>query len=381
MPAATSLPAMLSQLLIAFTIEFDNEFERQMGEAGYPGARLSLIVWANLMRFVGEGLSVSDLTAAALAPANRIKAELGCLERWGVITLVQDLAHRRAGWGTGRGIRADWIARLTSKGLTASNIWPPLALAIQQKWETRFGADEIKTLRNSLHEIVTQLDIELPEGLPAGLEKNEAKYPPRVTRTPTDLPLPALLSQLLLAFRLEFERESPTSLALCANALRVLGDESIPAREIPVRTGASPETSGIGWQLKPYITITPGLARNQGQLVRLSPRGLIAQHKYYELTAEIEQRWNASFGAKQSDRLIAILRTLLDHRNLAEGLIPPKGTARAGEQTPALGRRDVGVAARQRLRDLVSQTEAFVRDPAGTLPHYPLWDMNRGFGP
>ena len=21
------------------------------------------------------------------------------------------------------------------------------------------------------------------------------------------------------------------------------------------------------------------------------------------------------------------------------------------------------------------------RDPAGTLPHYPLWDMNRGFGP
>jgi hypothetical protein len=27
------------------------------------------------------------------------------------------------------------------------------------------------------------------------------------------------------------------------------------------------------------------------------------------------------------------------------------------------------------------QTETFVCDPAGTLPHYPLWDMNRGFGP
>jgi hypothetical protein len=46
-----------------------------------------------------------------------------------------------------------------------------------------------------------------------------------------------------------------------------------------------------------------------------------------------------------------------------------------------LGRVDVGPAARQRKRDLVIQTEAFVRDPAGTLPHYPLWDMNRGFGP
>jgi hypothetical protein len=33
------------------------------------------------------------------------------------------------------------------------------------------------------------------------------------------------------------------------------------------------------------------------------------------------------------------------------------------------------------MRDLVNQTEAFVRDPLGTLPHYPLWDMNRGFGP
>jgi mono/diheme cytochrome c family protein len=32
------------------------------------------------------------------------------------------------------------------------------------------------------------------------------------------------------------------------------------------------------------------------------------------------------------------------------------------------------------MRDLVAQTKAFVRDPAGTLPHYPLRDMNRGFG-
>ena len=66
---------------------------------------------------------------------------------------------------------------------------------------------------------------------------------------------------------------------------------------------------------------------------------------------------------------------------LSEGLLPPPGTVRAGGQAPALGRRDVGVAARQRMRDLVAQTEAFVRDPAGTLPHYPAWDMNRGFGP
>ena len=40
------LSALLSQVLVAFTVEFDNEFERQMAEAGYPGARLSLVVWS-----------------------------------------------------------------------------------------------------------------------------------------------------------------------------------------------------------------------------------------------------------------------------------------------------------------------------------------------
>ncbi len=66
---------------------------------------------------------------------------------------------------------------------------------------------------------------------------------------------------------------------------------------------------------------------------------------------------------------------------LSEGLDPPAGVARAGASVPSLGRRKVGVAARKRLRELVIQTEDFVRDPVGTLPHYPMWDMNRGFGP
>jgi hypothetical protein len=39
------------------------------------------------------------------------------------------------------------------------------------------------------------------------------------------------------------------------------------------------------------------------------------------------------------------------------------------------GRRDA------QSRDLVAQTGQFVRDPANAHPHYPLRDMNRGFGP
>jgi hypothetical protein len=58
------LPTLLSQLLVAFTVELDNEFERR------SGARLSLVVWANLMRFLADGpITVGELATRALCPA------------------------------------------------------------------------------------------------------------------------------------------------------------------------------------------------------------------------------------------------------------------------------------------------------------------------
>ena len=115
-------------------------------------------------------------------------------------------------------------------------------------------------------------------------------------------------------------------------------------------------------------------------MVHLSPLGLRAQQIYHRLIRDIEKRWEERFGKD----VIAVLRESLQglfDRPIAEGLVPPQGTVRAGDQAPALGRRDVGAAARQRARDLVAQTEAFLSDPQGALPHYPAWDMNRGFGP
>jgi hypothetical protein len=350
------LSALLSQLLVAFTVEFDGEFERRMGEAGYPGSLLSLTVWADLLRFVGEsGTTVRELTAHSLAPENQIKLPLGCLERWGFVELNRE---RRDGWGSGRGIRGDSVVRLSVKGQVASKTWTPLLEAIERRWERRFGKDEISRLRHALQEI-------------AGSPARE---------------LPAMLSKVLLAFRLEFDRESPAPLTLCANTLRVLGEKPINAAEIPRLTGASPETSGIGWQIKPYVEVTPDPSASRGKVVSLSPRGLLAQETYHRLAREIEKRWVARFGAQTIRGLRESMQELFERRGktgwlLSEGLLPPPGTVRAGDFAPALGRRDVGAAARHRRRDVIAQTEAFVRDPAGSLPHYPLWDMNRGFGP
>lgn len=206
------------------------------------------------------------------------------------------------------------------------------------------------------------------------------------TRDAGSFSLPALLSQALLSFTIEFERESGAPLWLCANILRVLGERPIRDSDIPRLTGGSPETSGIGWQIKPYIVIEPDPAAKRGKVVRLSPLGLAAQQMYRDLTAAIEKRWEAKFGKDKIGRLRESLRELFVPRSgdrllLAEGLVPAAGTVRSGADAPALGRRDIAAAAKQRMRDLVAQTAVFVRDPAGALPHYPLWDMNRGFGP
>lgn len=38
-------------------------------------------------------------------------------------------------------------------------------------------------------------------------------------------------------------------------------------------------------------------------------------------------------------------------------------------------------AERKRTREMAEQARAFLEDPPGRLPHYPLWTMTRGFGP
>jgi len=226
-------------------------------------------------------------------------------------------------------------------------------------------------------DVAGRLDRELPEGLPGGW-LGPWKFPPRVTRGDERLALPTLLSRLLLAFRIEFDRESPVPLVYAANTLRVLGEKPIRTAEIPRLTGGSPETSDIGWQIKPYVVVALDPAAKRGKVVRLSARGLQAQQAYHRLLGDIKQRWEERFGKAAVGQLREALQGLFNR--LSEGMVPPRGTVRAGDQAPALGRRDVGSAARQRMRDLVAQTEAFVRDPAGTLPHHPAWDMNRGFG-
>jgi hypothetical protein len=126
------------------------------------------------------------------------------------------------------------------------------------------------------------------------------------------LPLPALLSRVLLAFAVEFERETATSLAISANVLRVLSeDDWIPVRDLPALSGVSKESIAMatGFLVRNGRAETgPVPPPGRGQRIRLTAAGRRAKDRYGRLTAAIEDRWRARWG----DAPISGLRALLE---------------------------------------------------------------------
>jgi hypothetical protein len=165
--AGLPLSTLLSQVLVAFTIEFDNEFERQMphrttnhgsAAASRQGPWLvSLVMWLNCIRFVGEeGVTVRELERLARTTTN-----LNGMERWGYIVVEPDPADNRP-----KPPRSDWVIRAAPKGRKAQEVWQPLFAAIEKRWQARFGKDAINQLRQSLWALISQIDVELPDCLP-----------------------------------------------------------------------------------------------------------------------------------------------------------------------------------------------------------------------
>ncbi|MGD1050572.1 MAG: hypothetical protein ABR947_05830 [Solirubrobacteraceae bacterium] len=372
MTGQRSLPTLLSQALVAFTIEFDNESARrsphrttagrQAGERGRGPWLVSLVMWANFMRFVGErGRPLRDL--AEQARMTNLKGLL----RWGYIVLEPDPADPRPAPP-----RGDWLVRTTPYGARAQEVWRPLAGEIEGRWRERFGAGAIDALRGELEAIVGGLELELPHYLPVTSvyrqdpERWRARSGPG--EPPESLDLSALLSQALLAFAIEFERESPLSLELCANALRVIDADGVRVRDLPALTGLSKEACAValGFLERNALAIVeadPRAARTK--LTRLTERGARAQARCVRLLAEVEARWRERFGAETIERLRASLSGLIDARDgerslMGEGLVPPPGGWR--------GRPPY-----------VKQTRTMLTDPGAALPHYPAVSHRGGF--
>jgi len=201
--AGLPLPTLLSQVLVAFTIEFDNEFEHQMphrttnhgSTAGsHDGPWLvSLAMWSNCMRFVGE----EGVRAGELEKLARTTTNLAGMERWGYIVAAPDPADRRP-----KPPRSDWMIHATARGRRAQEVWRPLFGAIEERWRARYGRDEIEQLRKSLWALSRQIGLDLPECLPIlrfGLFSRGPGPEPRTSRERRSHQCPASFARASLA--------------------------------------------------------------------------------------------------------------------------------------------------------------------------------------
>jgi hypothetical protein len=359
----TPISTLLSQALVAYTIELDNEFERRFEDAG-GGARVaSVVMWSSFLRFVDEGISVGELPEAAGVPKARLLSTLGGMERWRYVFVAADRARRpqakRDGWGSARGLRGDWVVRRTSAGETAAAIWPQLFDEIDARWEQRFGAAVIDELRQALQAILARIEGALPDFLPIVGSANgmAADLPPRESNgaAADATHLAALLSQALLAYTLDFERQSELPLPLSANFVRVLDAKGVAVRDVPLLTGVSKEATAMAltFLAKTAFVAVEGTSAATKR-ARLTPEGLKLQQTLAPLHAEVAKRW-------ETPRLRSALERVLEHADLARGLEPHAGGWRASGS-------------------YLERTRAMVENPRAALPHHPMV-LHRGGWP
>lgn len=361
MTAGAPLPTLLSQVLVAFTVEFDNEAEHRMPHSTTAGPAdgapkgspwlVSQVMWANVLQFVDEGgTRVADIHARSRTTGD----SLAGLRRWRYVT-VDPWPHE----GMGGTAPDDSVVRLTPAGRRARDVWLPLAAAIEECWRSRFEPGAIDDLARSLRTVVEGMDRSLPHYLPVIYPTLNGKAAPNLV--PADGPtgpeqdgpndLSVLVARVLLGFTLDFEAESRISLPISANTLRVLDDSGVRVRDLPRLTGVSKEANAMatGFLVRHgCVEVVPDPSAPRGKVVRLTAKGRAAQAKYRRILGSTEDLWEQRFGPST----LGGLRQSLE-RVTAGGSAGPGSLLFSGIVPYPEGWR------------------ASVRPPE-TLPHYPM---------
>jgi hypothetical protein len=262
------LTALLAQTLVAYAVEFDNEFEHRAphrttvgGQSARGGPWLvSMVMWFNCMRHVSDvPIPVLELERRSRTPTN-----LDGMRRWGYVDVAAEPEDTRA-----KPPRAALVVRATPKGLEAQEVWRPLAEVIEQRWEERWGTTRIAELRAALLALVSRCEFELPDCLPIlgyGLWSAGASHPafPHTDAAPVDRvsnSLPTLLARALLSKR-------------------------------------------------DLVRIEPNQKGRRGKVARLTTRGTRSRSAHERLLQDVEQRWESRFGPEAVRALRGPLESL-----------------------------------------------------------------------
>ena len=365
---------LLSQVLVAFTIEFDNEFADRMAKTFARPFGVSLVMWSNFMRFVhADGTPVEEIAERSGIPQKDVASVVGGMERWGYITVDHDpstgVPPRRTGFGSAKGVKAGTRIFPSQVGSLALERWEGLPAEIESRWRSRMGDQTVDDLRDALTAVGRQIELVMPHFLPIiGSGGSFTVLQLERGQSEPDDDLPALLSRVLLPFTLDYESHADISLALSANLLRVLDDDPIHANSLPLATGTSKEAVSMSttWLVRnDYMTVEPN-PDGRGKVVRRTPKGAAAQDAYRERVADVEAGWRERCGSERIDALRSSHEAILNQPGgedgpLSAGLVTPPGGWRSTKQYKPL-------------------SEASIADPAGALPHHPMV-LHRGGWP
>lgn len=166
-----------------------------------------------------------------------------------------------------------------------------------------------------------------------------------------------LLAQTLLLFTLEVERESVLSLPLLANVVRILDQEPVALRDVPLLTGVSKEAVSMALTSLVKAGFVEVTGAGVSSTLALTTAGLAARQADRHRVGAVEQAW-AKEGPGDLAALRAASEELLQQGSdpasaMAEGLRPDEGTWRAHPRYRA-------------------HTEALLADPRAVLPHHPM---------
>jgi hypothetical protein len=287
---AEELPitSLLSQVLIALTIEADNEFEHRVphfttdGKEAWRGVWLtSYATYANFLRFVDDGgIAMADLAAkAGYAPP--VHPAYHGMRRWGYVTYEPDIAG-----SSPKAKDGDALVRCTPAGAAARDAWAAVVADLQGRWAQR-GIDELQA---ALIPIVEEIERPLPEYMPTvSWDRRQPELLQPVSRPAMDLDVLGLLSQLLLAMTYDFEAESELSLGTYAGLLAPLSEEPVPTRLLYELTGvAKKEWSSAMTQLAKAGLVEVG---GKPKTIALTSDGLAAKTAAAATLAGVERAW------------------------------------------------------------------------------------------
>ena len=317
MKARLPLSAMLSQAFVAFTIEFDNEFEHQVPHRttnhgftpGYARAPwlVSMAMWTRYMRYVPlEGVTAGQLGATLDISKKDLQMWLIRLGQWWSYLSFQPALER----GSSKRLPAQTMVLPTSGGRKAIEVWSTLTPIIEQRWRERFGDKEVSTLKQTLQEIAGQLDSSLAQHLEVRKRKKISPTSQTKQNLSHDIALPELLERLLLAFASDFDQRSSAPLSACANVLRVLPDEGMRFRDLPQRTHLSAD--GVDAATRELLRGRWAVLQSANRSKALVPTatGRLARDQYATLDADVEEDWGARFGVALLKRLRTSLEDL-----------------------------------------------------------------------